>query len=655
MDIDRRRSNHSSPQNDDEVAEDEYEDANFGAPRFVIPRRNLAAVELPANVQNVDRAIQAFGRRPDLSNTHSVPLYLNPESALCRPVMSHNARTHNVVLKLRVPRRTGRKRKRGSDGPWEGQTIESETAGNEEVCSKARLDEPNVLRRKLVDNLESYSIEAVGMVKHAHRFRSLADFQWNVAKRSDFARRYVEQVYPGDVEDMKKFEFKPGADQPPNVDVLPPPSFTHLGIPFNYFYAQNPYVRMTEDGQTFNATAVKHIGHFIGAEAPAPTGPRHPPDMTDARTVMVLAELEAAFAERAIWTRRSLMNHLGDKLRGWNELKVYLNYVAYQFKGGPWRDSVVPYGIDPRTDPKYREYQTVMFKLLPQHKQVYHHEAWYSTRGKQGATNNTFKPDLSKSHIFDGETYHLDGKVWQVCDITDPIIREVLDHAPIREPRDEDSGFYQGGAWAKVKAIMKTRLIAIRFDRTLTRQHFAATLDTGDATPTRAVQGTASIPLPHLDLTHDELVELRGSVSTSNKKSRHAGYSTKVKVSQKPHDSDTGGGTTAPGAYTELGEPDEDDDEAEADLNMDVDEEEDDDADYEDEAANGTFDFMGYLPGNTDNEDEANEADEEENDQGHLEAHAQHDTDHARRNTYTVDVPRFGEQERSYEYPEVPM
>ena len=72
MDIDRRRSDHSSPQNDDEVAEDEYEDANFGAPRFVIPRRNLAAVELPANVQNVDRAIQAFGRRPDLSNVKTL-------------------------------------------------------------------------------------------------------------------------------------------------------------------------------------------------------------------------------------------------------------------------------------------------------------------------------------------------------------------------------------------------------------------------------------------------------------------------------------------------------------------------------------------------------------------------------------------------------
>lgn len=39
-----------------------------GAPRYPVPARRLAAVEVPAVVQNVDRAIKAFGRTPVLSH-----------------------------------------------------------------------------------------------------------------------------------------------------------------------------------------------------------------------------------------------------------------------------------------------------------------------------------------------------------------------------------------------------------------------------------------------------------------------------------------------------------------------------------------------------------------------------------------------------------
>jgi len=138
-------------------------------------------------------------------------------------------------------------------------------------------------------------------------------------------------------------------DLGPNVDILPPPIFTHMSLPFNYYYSQNPYVRTTEDGNTINTTAVKQVGYFISADDPAPTGPQLPPDVTDARTMEIIAQLEEAFRYRPVWTRRSLLNHLAGKLRNWNELKKYLNYTAYQFKGGPWRDGVVPYGIDPRT------------------------------------------------------------------------------------------------------------------------------------------------------------------------------------------------------------------------------------------------------------------------------------------------------------------
>ncbi|RBA08846.1 hypothetical protein FPRO05_07126 [Fusarium proliferatum] len=505
------------------------------APRYTVPSRAIGAVEIPAVVENIDRTVKAFGRVPNLQHVmdagrNSIPLYLTPEIPFCKPIMSHNARSHNVVLKLTVPKRTGRKRKRGTNGPWEGDVeindAEDQPQENNRVSSYARLDDPKVLRRTMADNVDNYQVEAVGVIRNTHRFRGLADFYWDMSK-SSFAQQYMDKVLPGDVDKIKEFKFQPGTDKGPNIDILPPPMFTHMSLPFNYQYSQNPYVRATEDGGTVNTTAVKQVGYFIGAEDPAPAGPQLEPDMTDPRMVEIMAELEAAFDERPVWTRRSLLNHLGGKLKNWNELKKYLNYAAYQFKGGPWRDGVVPYGIDPRTDPKYRTYQTLMFKL-PKQKRAQRGQTWKSLRKVQMGPLKEFLEELSESHVFDGDTFHTDGKVWQVCDITDPLLKDLLENAAIRPEWDPSSGWYHGGLWAKVKAIMKTKLVAIQFDRHLTREDFAMTLQAGDETPMRSNQATFHLPLPNLRLTDEELTQLRGRQPT--KKNKHKGYSTNTNL-----------------------------------------------------------------------------------------------------------------------------
>ncbi|KAJ4148589.1 hypothetical protein LMH87_003053 [Akanthomyces muscarius] len=497
------------------------------APTFTIPNTEIAAVEIPAVVQDIDRAIKAFGRLPSFEHIldpqrNSLPLYLNPESPFCNPIMSHNAASHNVVLKITVPKRTGRKRKRGSSGPWEGDQEIRDAGQASSICSIARQDEPKVLKRKLQDNVGRYKVDAVGVVNHTHRFRGLADFYWDLST-SSFTNRYVDQVLTGNVEKMKAFAFEPGIDKARNLDVIPPPLFTHMSLPFNYFYSQNPYVRTTADGGTVNVTAVKQVGYFISADDPTPTAPQEPPDVTDARFMEVLADLESAFEDRPIWTRRSLLNHLGKKLDSWNELKKYLNYAAYQFKGGPWRDCVVPYGLDPRTDPKYREYQTVMFKLT-KHKRPQGPTAVRTYRRPEKVEERQ-APAGAASHIFDGETYDTDGKVWQVCDITDPLLRELLDGAAVRPTWDISSGWYHGGLWAKVKAIMKTKLVGIRFGRQLSRIDFAPTLQFGDMTPPRSTSSNFHLPLPNLRLTDEELTALRGR-KPPKKKSQ--GYNVKL-------------------------------------------------------------------------------------------------------------------------------
>ena len=104
-----------------------------------------------------------------------MPLYLRYENPTVRPITSHNTPTHNVVLRVTVPKRTGRKRKRGSDGPFEGtvvtggqEVLPSESPG---VDSVSALDSPQVLRRKLADNVGRYTVEPVGVVRNTHRYR----------------------------------------------------------------------------------------------------------------------------------------------------------------------------------------------------------------------------------------------------------------------------------------------------------------------------------------------------------------------------------------------------------------------------------------------------------------------------------------------------
>lgn len=81
-----------------------------------------------------------------------------------------------MVLKITVPKRTGRKRKRGSDGPFEGDVgmddaKEGQWSADPEVSSRSRLDDPLLLQRKLRDNIGRYEVQPVGVIRTTHRYR----------------------------------------------------------------------------------------------------------------------------------------------------------------------------------------------------------------------------------------------------------------------------------------------------------------------------------------------------------------------------------------------------------------------------------------------------------------------------------------------------
>lgn len=92
--------------------------------------------------------------------------------------MSYNSITNNVLLKITVPKRTGRKRKRGSQGPYtdDGQSVANTTNGHNSMSniqSHSLKDKPTSILRKLRDNVGNYTVEAAGAIEQSHRYRGI--------------------------------------------------------------------------------------------------------------------------------------------------------------------------------------------------------------------------------------------------------------------------------------------------------------------------------------------------------------------------------------------------------------------------------------------------------------------------------------------------
>ncbi|ERS99045.1 hypothetical protein HMPREF1624_04240 [Sporothrix schenckii ATCC 58251] len=551
------------------------------APALPIPKQPMASVEHPALLTSLQRGIDSFAGRADYGDIvepsgpqSSVAVFLRHDDPASGGLSSHCAATHNVVLAVHVPKRTGMRRKRGTDNAWE---LDPEAARGSPAShghppgDRMGDRDARQLRRKLQETAGLYRTDVVGVVKHTHRYRGLVDFQQSTHD-SAFMTKFTEDVLPGDLSKLRNFKLTPGVATTPGVDLPPPPFFTSQTLPFSYSYSQNPFVREVVSGhdgavRLVNSTAANSVAGYLLAfdEVPVPTAP--PPGLAPIvgrRRQTILETMRRAVAERPVWTRRALVNHMSAALGlpfTENRLKRYFAHCCYQFKGGPWRDTLVRYGVDPRTDPSYRQYQTLLFKL---HRHIERKDGyfWHSLVEDDGATGEDMTapsggpsaddgpgghirkgrhittplladpaPPSGKgkdtrpsgdplrvsphaeipvalrkdTHIFDGRNYCDDGKIWQVCDLHDPILRQLLADAPSRPTCERlGSGWYHQGTWAQARAIMKIRLLAIRFGRIIDDAQFVPTLAVPHQTPNFGAVRTIKVPVPKIELTSEE-------------------------------------------------------------------------------------------------------------------------------------------------------
>ena len=379
-----------------------------------------------------------------------VGVSLRTNDPLAKKISSVGVDTRNILVKVTLPKRTGRKRKRGSNEPFE-EPLWEEGESN----SVTALD----LLARMRDNKDSYSIEPIGMINETHRFRNPPDFQLRTGD-VPIMREIKKHALTPSYDTLKDFYIDP-TPGPQGITAFPaPPQFVTTAQPFRYDYEQAPGLSfaLNEQGQTIGLNAKPSLRRQTRAVAPdIPEVPQGPPEALGHTPFGVhlngaIEELNNLLDERPLVTRRVAMNHIphySDTI-----FKEAIEWIGYSFKSGPWRDTLIKYGVDPRKDPKYRFYQTMMFQLDKKAAKIRGAQSSKWTRSKRHIPDDNWQ-----SHIFDGKHVTLNGKTWQVCDVTDPLVHDILNTEDVPETCDVNLwGWYHNGTLAKARVIMRTKM-----------------------------------------------------------------------------------------------------------------------------------------------------------------------------------------------------
>ncbi|KAK5120803.1 hypothetical protein LTR85_005870 [Meristemomyces frigidus] len=454
------------------------------APIHSVPQERIVSIEHPCVVKNFNNGFKSLGGEPQLKHvldhqvgdsllrvdgkSHVFPepvagVSLRPHDPLAKKLASKGLDTHNVLIKVTLPRWTGRKRKRGSNDPF--------TTPSPPEPQDTSIKAPELLRR-MRDAEGTYTIEPVGMIQETHRFRSQPDFQMRTDNLPIITALREHAMNPSyDALKKLRVDLRPGLE---GVTAFPlPPNLVPMDQPYRYEYQQATNVTFRTD-DLGNTTSESRVGmrkrQVSSLAADARDVPQGPPadlkrsNMGEDTLLKGVEQIRALLDKRPMVTRRVALSALPDlKEAVWTEAS---DRVGYLFKNGPFRDILIRYGVDPRSDPKYRLYQMLTFNLDRRLK-------------ASGAARS--KAEDRGSYVFDGTAANAKIKTYQVCDITDPLLYEQLRTDNIRAECDVHQwGWYHSGTIAKARVIMRDKTACFATGQTTSDDEYRAILTLPD-------------------------------------------------------------------------------------------------------------------------------------------------------------------------------
>ncbi|CAI4922102.1 ANL_collapsed_G0003100.mRNA.1.CDS.1 [Saccharomyces cerevisiae] len=367
------------------------------ADEFTLDLPRIPSLELPLNVSTKHSSIQkaikmcggiekvkeAFKEHGPIESQHGLQLYLNDDTDSDgsksyfneHPVIGKRVpfRDESVILKVTMPKGTLSKN------------------NNSVKDSIKSLKDSNKLR-----------VTPVSIVDNTIKFREMSDFQIkldNVPSAREFKssfgslewnnfKSFVNSVPDNDSQPQENIGnlILDRSVKIPSTDfqLPPPPKLSMVGFPLLYKYKANPFAKKKKNGVTeVKGTYIKNYQLFVHDLSDKTVIPSqaheqvlydfevakktkvYPGTKSDSEFYESLEEclkiLRELFARRPIWVKRHLDGIVPKKIH--HTMKIALALISYRFTMGPWRNTYIKFGIDPRSSVEYAQYQTEYFKI----------------------------------------------------------------------------------------------------------------------------------------------------------------------------------------------------------------------------------------------------------------------------------------------------
>ncbi|KAJ7368086.1 RNA polymerase III transcription factor IIIC subunit-domain-containing protein [Mycena albidolilacea] len=444
----------------------------------------VRTTSVPIAVQNLGGQTAlgtAFKRSAGKTEAATLELKLRPGNPFAHPIPGDVVPTNNLVLKL--VKRKRKNRIDTDDGAAQGE----------------------------------YTAEIVGTTTKTVRFRSMADYQYQ-PDMNDPVTKLRAAMDNMDVEAIRTYvippekadymvpapksqgpdidmnldpeltgiphpEPDPGQPMRSNLRLFPPPLFSRQAVPQSYNFKSNPasIVSTTVNEETgeekkrlINKMRWKGYGpiSITFTERQIPDKPsQNILEVRNQISDILFDKLTRVFSERPVWTRGALFNQFtAVESRDILNSKPLLPMVCYVFSDGPWRDTLIRFGYDPRKNPDARFYQRLYFRnanhpiLKPsvmtrrQDRTAANMDNW-AVAIEDGSERDN---DRRKSHQFDGKTLTKETASFQLCDLIDPMLKEMIDNSEeLREECDERDGWYPHHALERIKTVVRHKFFSV--------------------------------------------------------------------------------------------------------------------------------------------------------------------------------------------------
>lgn len=363
---------------------------------------------------------------------------------------------------------------------------------------KGTLDAHGGNLRSAIGSLESKHVRVVpvAIVNNTIKFREMSDFQVrldNVPSANDFHNSFGTlnwQNFKNYVNNIPDFDTKPfeninnvvidrSVTCPSSDFQLPPiPRFSMVSLPFVYQYKSNPYATKTPSGESkVVGTYIKNYQQFMhefSESKPVPHLPHvellekyniakknkvYPGSKSDSKFYEKLEEclpiLHKLFEKRHVWIKRHIDGIIPLELHA--VFKIALALVTYRFTKGPWRNTYIKLGVDPRSSNEYAKYQTEYFKI--ERHLLQNSSVQKNIPAPPGRFYRTNSPgDIDTRFMFDGKQipWYLMLQIDML--VHEPNIKEVYDQAQYLDTPSELTGWFTELDLAKIRKIVKYEL-----------------------------------------------------------------------------------------------------------------------------------------------------------------------------------------------------